>query len=149
MAASSEQHLVEVRLMTASSEPLVCSTVPSVRILGMGIGFFLYILLILVSISVFFAVHEGSRVSLFAKVLVVHALFLGIIFGMPKKSVTVEECGPAADSQGLLAMVMLLILLLTMLLASACVFKVYMSRPIYAVTKEDRATGHTTAEAIR
>mmetsp|Transcript_16968 Transcript_16968/g.42063 ORF Transcript_16968/g.42063 Transcript_16968/m.42063 type:complete len:135 (+) Transcript_16968:247-651(+) len=132
--------------MSSTSAAQVCSSVPEIRVLGMGIGFFLYLLLILFTISLIVTHHDKKRIG--KQLGFVHLMFLLIIILMPKKSTKVEECGPRADSQGLLTVVMTFIQAVTAILALLGVFLQIGSKSVITVSKEDRATGHTSADNV-
>ncbi|CAD7975236.1 unnamed protein product [Amoebophrya sp. A25] len=129
--------------MTTSTGSSVCSSVPEIRVLGMGIGFFLYLLLVLLTISVLLASHDKKKVG--KQFGIYHAVFLLLVIVMPKKKTTVVECGPRTDSQGLLTDVMTIVQGLSGLLGLLGVMLHIGLKPVFTIGREDRATGHTTA----
>ncbi|CAD7929176.1 unnamed protein product [Amoebophrya sp. A120] len=133
-------------MSAAAASGQVCSTVPEIRVLGMGIGFFLYLLLVLFTISVLVTHHDKFRIG--KQLGLAHLIFLLLIILLPKKSTEKEECGPRTDSQGLLTLVMTLMQAVFSCLAMLGVHLQLWGKPVLTVSKEDRATGHTSADGV-
>lgn len=133
---------------TATTRKEVCLETPSAKVLGLGIGLLLYILFFLVSVSICLAHKEtGLTPKLIGKIFLANVLYFVFIFAMPKEKVG-TVCGDQepVDQQGMIAFLTLIILWLSTLCGCWCFTKEYTLPKVFAITMEERMTGHTKAE---